>query len=148
LAVYLQKKGFRVTVFSLRQTTTLLFKFFIMKKTSFAFALTIACVMTATTGFAQSDETAITLRPTPRWVPKKGYWVAESNIHTPKHHTIYFYNNDNVLVYKETLDGIVLKLDKRRTKMRLKKMVDQTVAAYAKRQKAAADQMLVAKLIQ
>ena len=40
-------------------------------------------------------------RDTPEWVSDKGWWVVESNIHTPKKHIVYFYNNDGVLVYKE-----------------------------------------------
>jgi len=32
-----------------------------------------------------------------------GYWVAESNKHTPKVQTIRFYNDDAKLVYEETV---------------------------------------------
>ena len=42
-------------------------------------------------------------RVSPDWVSEKGWWVVESNIHTPKQHVIYFYNNDRVLVYKEKI---------------------------------------------
>ncbi len=39
----------------------------------------------------------------PGWVSDKGYWQVESNIHSPWNSTIYFFNNDRIMVYKETL---------------------------------------------
>lgn len=48
----------------------------------------------------------------PGWVSDKGYWVVESNINTPLNHIISFYNNDNELLYKETLIGVKMKLKK------------------------------------
>lgn len=43
--------------------------------------------------FAQ-DNTGVS----PEWVSEKGWWMVESNIHSPKQHTVYFYNNVGVLV--------------------------------------------------
>ena len=56
----------------------------------------------------------------PRWVSEKGYWVVESNINSPLNHIVRFYNNDNELLYKETLAGVKLNPDKRKVKMKLK----------------------------
>ena len=95
---------------------------------------------------AQTEE-EITPVPTPKWVSDNGYWIVETNINTPKNNTIYFYNNDHVLIYKEKLDGVVLKVKKRSVKMNLKKVLDQSITAYNERQKASEDQMLVANII-
>lgn len=118
-----------------------------MKKNLFIVGLTLAFAFAAASGFAQESNDATVAHHTPKWVSTMGYWVAESNINTPKHNTLYFYNNDDVLVYKETMDGVVLKLNKRRIKTRLKKLVDQTVTAFAQKQTVAVNEMLVAKLI-
>ncbi len=118
-----------------------------MTKNLFIACLALALAFSSATSFAQEENTEPIAHHTPKWVSTTGYWVAESNINTPKHNTLYFYNNDDVLVYKETMDGVVLKLNKRRIKMRLKKLVDQTVTAYAQKQTAAENEMLVAKLI-
>lgn len=78
--------------------------------------------------FAQETENAV-----PRWASDRGYWVVESNIHTPLNHTVRFYNNDNILVYQETLTGVKLNPDRRRTKMKLKKILESSVTAWEKK---------------
>ena len=65
----------------------------------------------------------------PGWVSEKGYWVVESNIKSPRDHIIRFYNNDNQLVYKETLTGIKMNPEKRKVKMKLKKILESAVLA-------------------
>ncbi len=77
-----------------------------MKKIFFATSFTLLLNFFSITLFAQSAEDSIETiaYPTPKCVSEKGYWVAESNIHTPKVNTIYFYNNDNVMVYKENVN--------------------------------------------
>ncbi|HEY4150804.1 MAG TPA: hypothetical protein VGM41_17820 [Chitinophagaceae bacterium] len=67
---------------------------------------------------------------TPRWVSSKGYWVVESNPSNPKHACVYFYTNVNVLVYKETIDGVPLALNKTRTKMQLKKVLESLISSW------------------
>ena len=67
---------------------------------------------------------------TPKWYSEKGYWVVESNIHTPLDHIIRFYNNDNVLLYKESVSGIKLDPSKRKTKMKLKKILESSVDTW------------------
>jgi hypothetical protein len=79
--------------------------------------------------FAQEELQTIT---TPRWVSDKGYWVVESNIHSPLDHIVRFYNNDDVLIYKETITGIKLNPAKRKVKMKLKKVLDASVLAWEK----------------
>jgi hypothetical protein len=77
------------------------------------------------TSFAQDEKPH-----TPRWVSDKGYWVVESNIHTPLDHIIRFYTNDNLLIYKETLSGVKLNPDKRKVKMKLKKVLESAVLVW------------------
>ncbi len=65
----------------------------------------------------------------PGWVSEKGYWVIESNIKSPLDHVVRFYDNDNNLVYKETLTGIKINPEKRKVKMKLKKILESAVLA-------------------
>src|SRR5687768_3074840 len=75
--------------------------------------------------FAQEEKPEV-----PKWHSEKGYWVVESNIHTPMDHIIRFYNNDNVLLYKEAVSGIKLDPSKRKIKMKLKKILESSVDAW------------------
>jgi hypothetical protein len=72
-------------------------------------------------------------RPAP-WVSDKGYWVIESNINSPLNHMIWFYNNTGVMIYKESITGIKLNPDKRKVKMKLKKVLETAVIAWQQRQ--------------
>ena len=113
-------------------------KFFLMT----IFFLTFS--MTAFTVIAQAKTTS---GNAPKWVAANGYWVIETNINSPKLNTIYFYNNSDNLVYKEKVDGIVINLKKRRVKMDLKKVLNQSVIAYNNTKKVAENEMLVVNLI-
>jgi len=115
-----------------------------MKKIFLTTGLSLILLLAVFTVFAQTEAKA---HPTPKWVSENGYWVIETNTHTPKLNTIYFYNTNNELVYKEKVDGVVINLKKRRVKMNLKKVLDQSVIAYNKTQKAAENEMLVINLI-
>ena len=117
-----------------------------MKKIFFALSFTLLLSFVSVIAFAQSEEET-TSYPAPKWVSDNGYWIVESNIHSPKLNSIYFYNNDNVLVYKEKVDGVVINLKKRSVKMNLKKVLDQSVIAFNEKQKAAENEMLVMNLI-
>ena len=66
----------------------------------------------------------------PKWHSEKGYWVVESNIHSPLQHEVRFYNNDNLLLYRETLTGIKLDPTRRSVKMKLKKILDSSAEAW------------------
>ena len=67
---------------------------------------------------------------------KKGYWIIESNIHVPKQYTVRFYNNDQVMVYKEEVKGVHLKVEKRKVKMHLKRVLETALVAWNKQQQA------------
>ena len=73
----------------------------------------------------------------PGWVSDKGFWVVESNIEKPNDHIIRFYTNDNVLVYKETLIGVKLNIERRKVKMKLKKALDETIVAWESKKEPA-----------
>jgi hypothetical protein len=83
-------------------------------------------------------------RNAPEWVSEKGWWVVESNIHVPKQHTVYFYNNDGVLVYKEKIEGLRINPAKTITKMQLKQVLETTVLAWEKQHRLKENEALVA----
>jgi hypothetical protein len=68
----------------------------------------------------------------PRWVPDNGYWVLESNIHHPLDNVIRFYNNDNTLIYTETVTGMKINVKKKKVKMKLKKALESALIAWEK----------------
>jgi hypothetical protein len=98
----------------------------------------IALSLFSLTGIAQRS---------PKWVPENGYWVVETKGHEPKSNIVYFYNNNNELLYKETVEGVVMRLNKRRVKMNLKKVLDQSLLAYEAQHKTMENEMWVAALI-
>ncbi|AXY76805.1 hypothetical protein D3H65_23650 [Paraflavitalea soli] len=110
--------------------------------------LVLTCLlMGSTAAFAQNEED--TPAPaTPRWVSEKGYWVVESNVHVPKQYTVRFYNNDQVMVYKEEVQGVVLKLQRRRVKMNLKKVLETAVLAWEKQRQTKENEGWVYNAIQ
>ena len=73
----------------------------------------------------------------PGWVSEKGYWVVESNIHSPLNHVVSFYTNDNQLIYNETLTGIKLNPEKRKVKLKLKKILESAVLAQENKKEGA-----------
>ena len=107
-----------------------------MKKHLFVTLLLGLAIQAAT--FAQTDQ-----HPTPEWVSEKGWWVVESNIHTPKQHIVYFYNNDGVLVYKEKIEGLRINPSKRTTRMQLKQVLESAVLAWENKHQLKEDQELV-----
>ena len=82
-------------------------------------------------------------RNAPEWVSEKGWWVVESNIHAPKQHIVYFYNNDGVLVYKEKIDGLRINPSKKITKMQLKQVLETTVLAWENQHQLKENEALV-----
>jgi hypothetical protein len=80
----------------------------------------------------------------PKWLSEKGYWMIESNVKTPKNNTLYFFNNDNVLVYKEKLEGVKLNINRAKVKMSLKNILEQSVTAWEQKHIANENSFLVA----
>ena len=89
----------------------------------------LVCLLVTHIGISQNQEQSNTPR-NPRWVSEKGYWVVESNIKTPENSIVYFYTNDHKLVYTEKVNGVVLNTSKRKTRVKLKKVLDKVVNAW------------------
>src|SRR5687767_5399597 len=68
----------------------------------------------------------------PKWMSGKGYWVIQSNLHTPKESIIYFYTNRHQLVYKETIAGKRINVERAKTRKHLEAVLDQAVTAWQK----------------
>ena len=114
-----------------------------MKKQISTFLLAVVLCGSSCVGFAQIEQ-EIYAPATPKWVSDKGYWVIESNVKTPKNSVIYFYNNDNELVYKEKLDGIRINWKKKRVLMHLKTVLEQSIASWNTQHFFKQNEMLVA----
>lgn len=116
-----------------------------MKKVIIVSSILFFALALSTNVFAQ-DEEQQPLR-TPKWISEKGYWMVQSNIHTPYHSIIFFYNNDHVQVYKEEVDGVKVNLNKGRTKMRLKKILEQSILAWENTHQPKENEQWVAKAL-
>lgn len=73
-----------------------------------------------------------------------GYWVVENNIKTPKSSIIYFYNNNQQLVYRENVEGIRINASRRKVQLRLKHILEESVTAWEQQHISKENQMLVA----
>jgi hypothetical protein len=69
---------------------------------------------------------------TPKWMCGKGFWVIESNVHTPKKAIIYFYTNEHELVYKEEVEGISINTDRIKTRKHLEAVLHSAITAWQK----------------
>lgn len=76
---------------------------------------------------AQSDTPTPSI---PKTVSQKGYWVVESNKKTPKECIVYFYNNDHLMVYKEEIKDRKLKLNRKKTLLHLKAVLEEAVTKH------------------
>ena len=65
-----------------------------------------------------------------------GFWVAESNLSSPMDHVLRFYTNNNELVYTETLNGVKLKLAKKKIRVKLKEVLESSILAWQKNKAA------------
>ena len=113
----------------------------------FFLRLVITCMTfwLSATAMAQQEEEK---PPVPKWVSNQGYWVVESNKKTPKEATVFFYNTDHVLVYKEEIKGQKLKLNKKKTLVRLKAVLEEAVVSYASGNWGAQNNLLAVRLQQ
>jgi len=89
----------------------------------------ILAISTLVSSFVFGQENEAPIHSLPKWISGKGYWIIESNIKTPDTSIIHFYNNNNIEVYSEKLQGITLNLKKRKTLMRLKKALETSLLA-------------------
>lgn len=111
-----------------------------MTKKSLILLLSIYLLLLALVGSAQT----IPAKP-PRWVPKEGFWVVESNIHTPRQSTVYFYTNDGTLVYKEAITGQRLNLKHKALRIHLADVLEQSLTAWEKSKVSHENQQWIAR---
>ena len=104
-----------------------------MKKILTILIAAIILWLTTLPAMAQED-----VPPTPGWVSERGYWVVESRSDSS---IVYFYNNDNLLVYKEQLSG-TLNTGRRKTKLRLTRTLEQMVTSFSRRNEPVHRQMM------
>jgi len=91
-------------------------------------------------GIAQTTSAAKTESPT-------GFWVVESNLSTPRNHVVRFYTSNKILVYTEILNGVKLKLKKKKIRAKLIEVLETSIMAWQKKQVPEANKnYLVAKL--
>lgn len=98
-----------------------------MKQAYLALLLTALSFLFASATNAQEEEPR---QETPKWVSEKGYWVVESNKKTPKGAIVYFYTNENILVYKEEIKNQKLKLSRKKTLLRFKAALEEAIANH------------------
>ncbi len=117
-----------------------------MKKT---IATTVTVIMLAfitAASFAQEAQEETTMQdPAPNWVSTKGYWVIKSNIKAPTEQTVFYYNNNHVLVYEQTVSGTVLNIKRKKVKMQLKRTLETSVTAWNKKEKDSKDNLATNK---
>jgi hypothetical protein len=75
---------------------------------------------------------------------EKGYWVTEAE-KKPARYTLYFYNNQNVLVYKEEI-GQKLNIKKAWVRKLLKEVLEQSVAIHEKKLAESERQTVAARI--
>jgi hypothetical protein len=83
----------------------------------------------------------------PEWASAKGWWQVETATRAPKQQTVYFFNLNGVLVYKEKLEGTRLNPEKRKTKMHLKQALEAAVVAWEKDHIVKENESLVANCL-
>ena len=81
-----------------------------------------------------------------KWISDKGYWVVEGNIYNPTNHIIYFYTNNNLLVYKEEINNVRLNLRRKKTLKRLKCALEQSIAIWEQKPVLHQNEKLIAAL--
>jgi hypothetical protein len=100
-----------------------------------------SCMLFVFAGMAQQN------KKLPGWLPENGYWVVESNLHSPKNHIVRFYTLGNVLIYSEKISGTKLNINQRKVKMKLKEVLELSVSAWKKNKYPEADKDYLAVLL-
>ncbi|MGE5521537.1 MAG: hypothetical protein ACM3VS_16545 [Candidatus Dadabacteria bacterium] len=108
------------------------------------FALLGTCVMNfcSAKAYDPSDKSHNPFIPF-KWVGPKGYWVIESNKKNPKNSIIYFYTNENVLMYKEAVNGMKINVNRKKVLTRLNNVLEASAIAWQKQHQASENEMLV-----
>jgi hypothetical protein len=95
--------------------------------------------------FALSSKAQSKLNTTPE--KETGFWVIENNKHSPKNSTVYFYNEDKELVYKESIIGKRININRKKTCKQLNAVLEQCLLSWKKEKTIKENQQwLAAKL--
>jgi len=89
-------------------------------------ALTFIVVFFSLLSLAQAQAAS----KAPKWLSGKGLWVIQSNIKTPKNATIYFYNNNKELIYKEVVTNKKINTERASVRKKLEAVLVQAVSAW------------------
>lgn len=61
-----------------------------------------------------------------------GFWVVESNIRSPKNSVVYFYNEGKELVYKESITGKRININRNKIRNQLNMVLEQSLLSWNK----------------
>ena len=114
-----------------------------MKKIPSMAGVLIIVLLLSVKGQAQVEPE---IRTVPEWISEKGYWEVVNNIKTPDTFTVYFFNNEGTVVYKEKVEGVKLNIKNRKTLMRLRRVLDQSVVGWENNHLVKDDSTLVAAI--
>ena len=67
-------------------------------------------------------------------MPADGYWVIENNVKTPRQSVLYCYTNDHILVYKESISGKKLNVNRPKIVRQLNAALNQALIAWKNNQ--------------
>ena len=68
----------------------------------------------------------------PKWLSNKGFWILETQRSTPKNSIVYFYNNEQVLIYKETINNKRINVAQKKVRKQLEAVLEQALANWQK----------------
>jgi hypothetical protein len=73
------------------------------------------------------------------------YWVVVNNVKTPKASVVYFYNTDHQVMYKETIEGKRMNINRKKIHNRLNEALAEVATAWNKDWQKRENQYIVAK---
>jgi hypothetical protein len=94
----------------------------------------VVLVMTFAFSFLKTDAQKNKASSLPKWVSDRGFWVVEKQTKQPRTCTIFFYNNDKLLVYKENITSKKFRPARRKTLKRIKQVLETAVLAWEQKQ--------------
>ena len=68
----------------------------------------------------------------PKWLSNKGFWILETQRSTPKNSIVYFYNNEQVLINKETINNKRINVARKKVRKQLEAVLEQALASWQK----------------
>jgi hypothetical protein len=93
-----------------------------MKKTLATVCITALMMIFSISAFAQKKQS---------WIPEKGHWMLVSNVHDRKTITVQFYNDDNALIYQETLTNVKMNPNRKKVRRQLCLALDEAYDKWA-----------------